>query len=583
MFIPLTQAIIAFFDSRLLQLPAQVTFVPMDATNELAMKNQIMEHHTVILMSATSQNNDYAGFDLARKFRFLGVRLPIFICSPKPRETFVDFYKLLSMRGCYFLQLKGLIKLPDKVDLTPLSALYLADVLQFKLNLFGILDEILHNVKAILRSEVPQLTEGCDIQDLRSCYKQTIPMAMEQLSKELTTFKIQIDPAIHTALEEALQTCHQQFTGKELIKRRSHILDNFNYQVAQQNHWEIPEGVLTGMSPKIAWKILYVEDSEIDQRFLKNCLKQYNISLITVSNAEDAFQQIEQDKNIVMVIVDWRLLNADGSWQALQGYDILEKMKEKNNSIAVCWVLTDKRGVILRASQYSFAFPVQFYLKTVLQLSPDAFAQQVFFTGETAYAQVQGLNMPCFNHAAPEKYSFRTVYWHFLNKHDYNDIHQKIEKIAYLKYVQSILVDQDCDHYKIQLEQYIKRIPFQLGIKLGGIRTHFNSKMDLEEHLPRLYARLVGRLQYLALTQKCLMEKESVCEFIFGIHNEANYQNYLSTFLLITEKHHLLYAEKGWLSTLKRDPDAKKLVQLLRESKGNLKSFFQASQQVSFI
>jgi hypothetical protein len=94
-------------------------------------------------------------------------------------------------------------------------------------------------------------------------------------------------------------------------------------------------------------------------------------------------------------------------------------------------------------------------------------------------------------------------------------------------------------------------------LRLQGIAIHFNKTQPPSAYFQVLYARLIGRLTYLAIRQQCAnWVNSSTIALTVALNNPniQNAENYRSTFLRLVaepENGSMLYTEKLWLDNVR--------------------------------
>ena len=331
---------------------------------------------------------EFYGLKILEQIRFKKANCPIYLCSFMPKERFQQKSRILKVvlntPGHFFLQLPSFIW-----DFKPcneeffLSNKMVEDIIYHCFDIKGSIDEQFHHLKDRVEKENPK-------PEIDKSFEEIAKLIPEEAHSLLEKIKIELFESINN---------NRQIPIPKLI-------GSAKLQVLTL----LPESEkVASLIQKITeWQVLCIDDNP---RILETLRSQFNkrgISCLTAQSGEEAFDLLQKDylgeleptqgkhspqNSITAVICDLRFENQDGKWHRWQGYDIIDFIHKNLKNFVAFFVLTSKKGTIIRQAQKSDeAFIHWFAKEDILNAKEDSvfdfFASQVRKSGQAIFESI---------------------------------------------------------------------------------------------------------------------------------------------------------------------------------------------------
>ncbi len=393
------------------------------------------------------------GIDLIKKIRNeKKLRLPIIVWSVLKR----DFYRneknklnkkteILTSSGIYFLEppfdFKKLLKLRT------LSENALEDINNTFYNPKGRASEIVHHLKNKLGDVAKEAPQKDLFHDLKKMIESDLK-PIEDLV--LPTNKMKYISVKNELLENLASDIEIHFSQqrKDSVKpyeNASAIIDQYSDLVYSLLPKELSDD---GKADAIQtnWNVLYVDDTKFCREDVLEKFQKRNVGCVVAESCDEALEILAKDEKgkIAVVVSDIRLLDKDGDWQDLQGYDLLNEIFEKHHSPLSYFVLTSKRGTIIDSIKRKAPFAIQWFSKSDVITSDQGF--NIFnqrikeLGGDVWFWKKSQPRMRAWT--SPDSFRFTFPLSHYYRRHversDYLMAKKEIDNLA-LRYVENVL------------------------------------------------------------------------------------------------------------------------------------------------
>jgi CheY-like chemotaxis protein len=326
--------------------------------------------------------SDFYGFQLLRTIRYeLKQRYPVIIPAFLPKKVLkeislqaAEVAKILSSPGICYLPYPWDMRLIPKVK--EISEDALEDINYTFYNPKGKASEIVHNLKNKLGSTAA----GVPARDLYTTLTDVIKYHFQLIENDiLPENRSKFQAVLHEMLED-LRADIAGFIRDQKVDSTSNyqngpvIIDQYTEIIYQLLPVELnDDGVDDPLY--LPWQVLYVDDTEFCRVDVTDKFRKRGVVCHTVGSAYEALDFLRQDTRgkIAVVISDIRLYEENGDWQDLQGYDLLNDVHEVHTRPVAYFVLTSKRGTIVNSVKRKEKFPIQWFSKSDVTTSEQAF------------------------------------------------------------------------------------------------------------------------------------------------------------------------------------------------------------------
>lgn len=295
----------------------------------------------------------FYGFDLIREIRTSQTTCPIHIYSVFPKNYLLDQeedrFQILKLATSH--PFHDLLNTHTPTKVASLSERQLNDMIYTFYNPKGMLSELAHTLKNKIEADAS-----------------AVAVFFQKVAHLLPTAK--------TAELNGLQLQFQQDLTKQTYAKAK-LVNQYKDQIIELMPKSLEDEVFT---PNITnWQVLFVDDDLKHRDKIKDTFHGRNIPCHVVSNAQEAFHLLRQDhqgellhaitqekspiNSITVLICDIRLEHLNGNWQALQGYDIIHEVYHEFKNQLAFFVLTSKRGAIIRESAALKKIQIQWFAK----------------------------------------------------------------------------------------------------------------------------------------------------------------------------------------------------------------------------
>lgn len=430
----------------------------------------------------------FYGLEILRKLRQKGCKLPILICS------FLGKKELYAKTGLMSSALKSaghyLVRIPEKVidmkaetKIQRLTDKLLEDIVDSCFDLKGRVQEIFHNFnnQSKIKDGEQKAIDQCFanlILAFGSSYITTLKSIRGRLVDEWTEKKGQLSTMLGKYREEVMS-----------------LLPDHKSR-------------LTGDVNAAEWSALLVDDDAHTRESIQTSLTLAGIHCITAKNGEKALELMRWDSEgmlpkedgggvfpcnrITVLICDWRFQNENGDWDFLQGYDIIEQVRNQRTNFCSFFLLTSKRDKLIKemaGNQVAKIYP--YYKGEVLEFmdSRDAFIEKVRMLGNEMFDRVisqpqLGYWLKSWNNVITTPMKFHYLF--HLQDSDYHKNEEEISSMALAFIKEARQMDEDDE----------KAIMIKSGIR-PKVQAHLTIGVEADAEMFR--SKLIGRRIFLGL------------------------------------------------------------------------------------
>jgi CheY-like chemotaxis protein len=350
-----------------------------------------------------NKNDDFYGFDIIQILRVnYKITHPILICSTYRQESFfirniVPHYKgnILNAPAHQFLSLPhDFIKEPISWQVE-LEDDLLDDIIYTFYNFRGIAGDIIHNLQN-------ELNINCKNKRINDFYIEIEELIKTNISKIESLVGSDNLDALNNILINVLSDLKTDLIlEQKAIKMES---TGFVYKNARNIVARYSEQIY-GLLPKkldeynnikdyrTLWEVLFIDDQKSNCDVVVNYFKERKIKCHSVSSNKEAQEILFKDikkKKIAVVITDLRLIDdfETGRWQEKQGYQILNEIYGNHPNNIAYFVLTSKKGSIIKNINKNYNFNIHWYSKQDVITSNGAFnifTKEIVKQGDIAF------------------------------------------------------------------------------------------------------------------------------------------------------------------------------------------------------
>lgn len=426
-----------------------------EAVLKEALPNVRDEVQSIVVLAELSWGgrrlSEFYGLEVVRRLRVeYRLHCPIIVCSFMPESFFLPdaddeehagwkaTYNLLEAPGHTFRSLPfDFTKLNEHTG-SPLSDILLDDILESLCDLEGLLNEIEHDLRQAVVLNSGQHSEPHYVRDK---LQEAVDGAFGKIVRLFPN-----DPRVERIKTRLWSTLEDSAITKEQPELAIEIVEQFEGEL-RSLHPTTPGGDVRAVATEeLPWKVLFIDDRENIRKRVVEELAKRNVRCEAVATAEEMFAKLDEDASanlFTVVIVDYRLRKPGSrKWQDMQGYEILEKVAFKPNSISLFALTAANRRAlqrIIRAQQVK----ILDYSKVDV-LNPhgfNIFAQRVLEEGQRTYEIVA--NQPHLTSWKKGYKSFKEPLKNYYEAHrnavDYREAEEEIARKAkeYVKRVRA--------------------------------------------------------------------------------------------------------------------------------------------------
>lgn len=523
----------------------------------------------------------FYGFKILEKLRIQYQALfPIFICSIYPFNFFAEqggIFHIFRTPGHYFIHLpQDIFQFKAGRAALPLTTNLLQDITYHFFDVKGILDELFHSLKG----RVNYHAENEIKQHFVEIAKIIPPDQQEQL----------------TRLQENMITDIRNNSNQVPAAR---IVSDYKFRVAGL----LPQAESSDAEeiPGLPWCVLCIDDEEKISKDLKSAFQKRKIDCFSAQTGEQAFDILNRDRagglvdeqsgriwpqnSITLVVCDLRFLDAQNNWQYLQGWDIIEHIFYKMPNLLTFFVLTTKKGAIVRQLQQARQVRVFMFGKedVLYQSDPskeltatdqsgfNIFAQRVREEAGKIYDDL--CNMPAGEYWNQKTWATKIEYplQQYYRFHRLSNQYQAKEQWI-----------NECAVNFIEEAELVKDPFFKKKIKVDSLDFDFNFKAGLTDIpgkpgvMEKFYTKLIGRRIAIGLTLSGWEAGEisSILKYrTLEAEDDVDRQLFSAYFAMSSNieqdiPNHILVEERNWINNylgISIVPDDRQLFSLLKE------------------
>lgn len=507
---------------------------------------------------------DFFGFKILRFLRLnLKIKAPVILLSFLDKRWFLSNakhpeFKVLNTPGHYFFQLPVDWSELEKTAFSEISDNTLHDINGAFFTLEGIIDEEFHNLKN-------RVFKNSDDYQTKAALFESV---FAEVKNSFNRFEDYLDMHDHPIMQDILAKLKHDLEEKIIVQEdmdaNAVIIDNYIGDIKRllppdEKH---PEDIAIETTP--AWKILFVDDDKSIALRVQELFADKNITCSIASNAQDVFDILRSDEenNITVLICDYRLLNADESWQEMQGYSIIEKVfLEFENELAFFSLTSFNKRTLIRVQNLH-------NVKVHSASKDDVIGKSKTVTGFNLFADKvleEGNKVFNLKRSQPRASSWVKGYTKKFDRplRDYYRKHRLANDLAAAD--QKMAEEAEAFFAAIVKHKHQGLNPEQINILpiQEGIGKDKKQLLTESEKLEKFRIKLIGRRIAIALHQLLEMDKGQIYSSMKSgrfrkqspRENDNTINQFFSTFMALSlEKDipdNLLPEEKKWLAQMK--------------------------------
>lgn len=430
----------------------------------------------------------FGGFQRIQQLRKDGVLSPIFVCSFLPRKFFLGLgnipYGILRASYAHpFLQLPADIsKEIKRIETRPIYNYSLEDVIQSFFDLNGFFEETFHRLK----DKVTFYPE----QEIENAFHEFEKITPHIYHDELLAIQQELLTEIEQSTIDPVQSLNKYKPKIKALIPTQEALPESSDQVA-------------------GWLLLFIDDNELQKKRIEEAFKAAGIPCISTSSGQKAIEILKNDANgklvnpsndqyypansIVCVVTDLRLLQSNGDWQPLQGYELIDYIFHRLPNLVSFFILTSHKGTILKSFRkfntiQVFWFAKEDVLNTISKKSFNFLADRVKEEGKKTYEAL--LSYPKAKYWKDETwqgkmdYPLNVFYRHHRMSKQYLEKENWISTCA-LKYIEEAELVKD---QLFRNKKTIDDLGFSYQFKSGQMAPPTDAKS-----MNNFYTKLIGR------------------------------------------------------------------------------------------
>jgi CheY-like chemotaxis protein len=523
----------------------------------------------------------FYGFKVLRKLRIkLQALFPVFICSTFPFNFFSEkggVYNIFRAPGHAFIHLpQNVFKFKPKQPVLPLTRNLLQDINYHFFDVNGLLDELFHSLKGRVNYDAER--------EIKAHFIEISKIISPEQAPELKE--------LENNLVDNIRNNPNQISA-------ARIVSDYKFRVARL----LPqtESLESETNPEFPWHVLCIDDEAKILNDLSKAFKKRGINCYSAQSGEKAFEILQRDfagqllddqsekvlpqNSIALVICDLRFLDAQENWQYWQGWDIIEHIFNKMQNMLTFFVLTTKKGTIVRQMQEGRQARVFMFSKEDVlyqhpcnnnKIAPDQsgfniFAQRVREEAEKIHDDL--CNLPAGEYWSQKIWKTKIDYplQQYYRNHRLSNDYQAKEKWI-----------NECAINFIDEAELVKDPFFKRKTKIDSLNFDYNFKAGLTDApgnpmvMEKFYTKLIGRRIAIGLTLKGWSGTEisSILKLrTLEEDNEIDRQLFSAYFAMSSNieqdiPNHILIEEKNWVANhlgLSVAPDDRQLYALLKE------------------
>lgn len=464
---------------------------------------------SIIILAELTWNNklrpEFYGLEIVEKLRISEVKSPLIICSfmsikilsknKKPK------FQLLNTPGVFYYQLPaGEIQVDENKPFKALSNNLLQDIDYYIFTRSGKLDEIFHDLKNHLGYETIEVND-----DEYNLLKPLVDEAFQDIQGILSSSDIRI-------LEYIKKSYFEEIKGKRCSP--SEVLYKYKPDISRLIKTDDDKIPVKQLS--IPWSVLYVEDNPENLNLIRDNFTALGIVCFTATTGIEAIEILHKDfkgdlehnekslpsNSITVLITDWRLKSTDNKWNYLQGYDLIDKIFIEFQNMLSFFVLTSKKGGIIKKVQELSKTQVHWYAKDDVMDSAGSFnlfSERVVEEGNKIYDELicRPKNSSWYN---PQifgetvfKEGLKEYYRAYRLSADYNKYEKDVSVAAMDLIENAIEMKEKYEENEIDPEPI--DLPFEFTQKLTGppiLENDQINKIMIKAFMNKLIARRVA-------------------------------------------------------------------------------------------
>ncbi len=507
---------------------------------------------------------DFFGFRILRFLRLnLNIKAPVILLSFLDKQWFLQErtkpdFQILNTPGHYFFQLPVDWSVLLQKSFKRLNENTLHDINNTFYSLEGFIDEEFHNLKNKVFKSIK------DFKHKTALFNAVFFEVLEAFER----LEICLDLKGNKSLEDILANLKKDLE-KKIIQQEDYdanavVIDNYIGEIKRLLPPDIkrPDDLVIEERP--AWEVLFVDDDIPIALRVQELFFEKKIKCNIAHNAEDAFKILKADKdnNIVVLICDYRLLNADESWQDVQGYNILESVfLDFNNDLAFFSLTSfNKRTLIRMQNMHN--------MKVHSASKDDVIGKSNTVTGFNLFADKileEGNKVFDLKRSQPKASSWIKGYSKKFDRplKAYYRMHRLSNDLVYAD--QKIAEDAELFFTAIAKHKHQGSNPEQVNVLpiQEGIGVDKKQLLPESEKLEKFRIKLIGRRIAIALHQLLEMDKGQIYSAMKSgrfrkqppREGDNTINQFFSTFMALSlEKDipaSLLPEEKNWLTQMK--------------------------------
>jgi CheY-like chemotaxis protein len=189
---------------------------------------------------------------------------------------------------------------------------------QYYLKPDGIVDKLLHDLKKLnKRSGIPRVV------DTLERVQTYAPILPEEATRAAERARDLLESDADAAFQE--------------VKELQHLLEKHYHHVIS------PDRAMAGRVP---YQVMLVEDDSDTLAAVENGLRDYFKTVECFTDGARALEKLTKNhRSYSALIIDMGLLDAEGNWQPVQGYDLIEKAKDYPHLVIFMLTVYSKRAL----------------------------------------------------------------------------------------------------------------------------------------------------------------------------------------------------------------------------------------------
>ncbi len=347
--------------------------------------------------------SDFYGFDIIQKLRLEnGVKCTIVVFSFMSKQYLLEKVakaRILNAPGHYFIHLPSIFK-HESAALSYLDDDLLNDINYSFFNIRGRVSEITHQ----LQNSLYKKNIGTKLTDLEDRLNSELKNSFSSINRFIdptNNGKLDtIQKMILNDLKNDINSRWEDIKRENEYKSGAIIVQRYNEQVYSLLPVSVNDNIEMQRDEikfRTLWEVLYIDDDQSNLDIVTAYFTDYKIVCHKASTAQEAFRILEDfeiRKKITVLISDFRLLvPGTDIWQEMQGYQILKRVHETHPNPLAYFMLTSKKGTIIKNLRARKDFEILWFAKTDIlptRLHFNPLYQKVKELGDEIYYRSKG-------------------------------------------------------------------------------------------------------------------------------------------------------------------------------------------------